>query len=248
MMNSNPLVMAVDDEPSILQFIRHELATQDFSVVTVTSGQEALSTLEEQRPDVVLLDVMMPDMNGIEVLRRIRESSNVPVILLTARKGNEEKVRGLDMGADDYLAKPFNPEELSARVRAVLRRSQSAVGEDSEIVRSGAVEIDLHRRVVKKHGEVVSLTRTEWQLLHYLAKNAGRVILNAELLTRVWGPEYSRDLQYLRVWVSRLRSKLGDKTSNHDIITTMAGVGYLLNADDDSDASGESEVLAAVNS
>jgi two-component system KDP operon response regulator KdpE len=197
---------------------------------------------------LILLDIMMPDMNGIELLRRIRETSNIPVILLTARKSNEEKVRGLDMGADDFLSKPFNPEELSARVRAVLRRGQSsAAGDDSGVVKSGAIEIDLHRRVVKKHGQVVSLTRTEWQLLHYLAKNAGRVILNAELLTRVWGPEYSRDLQYLRVWVSRLRSKLGDKTSNHDIITTMAGVGYLLNADDDTDASEEPEALATAS-
>jgi DNA-binding response OmpR family regulator len=247
-MNSNPLVLAVDDEPSILQFIRHELMTQELSVVTAQNGEEALRLLEENRPDVVLLDVIMPDMSGLEVLRRIREISQVPIIILTARRSGEDKVRGLDMGADDYLAKPFNPEELSARVRAVLRRNRASTNPEGGIVKSSAVEIDLERRMVTKYGEVVTLTRTEWQLLHYLARNAGRVILNAELLTRVWGPEYINDLQYLRVWVSRLRSKLGNETSNHDIITTMAGVGYLLNADDQEADESDAEELAVAGS
>jgi two-component system KDP operon response regulator KdpE len=236
-----PLVLAVDDEARVLQFIKLELSSQDFRVITAQNGVEALRMVEEQRPDLVLLDVIMPDMSGLEVMRRLRETSSVPIILLTARNRDQDKIRGLDMGADDYLAKPFNPEELSARVRAILRRGHPPAAGEESIVRSGAIEIDLAKRLVKKHGEVVSLTRTEWMLLQFLAANAGRVILNAELLTRVWGSEYSNDLQYLRVWVSRLRSKLGDDSSNHQIIRTLPGVGYMLIADEDDDTNGATD-------
>ena len=228
------VVLVVDDDPNILQFIKLELTTQGFVVVTAKSGDDAIRITEEQRPDLVLLDVMMPGMNGLEVLRRLRELSRIPIVLLTAKNKDQDKIRGLDMGADDYLSKPFNPEELSARVRAVLRRTEPS-GQTRAIVRHGDIEIDLEKRVVKKAGEVISLTRTEWMLLQHLAANAGRTLLNAELLTRVWGPEYGTDLQYLRVWVSRIRSKLGDSNgvSNKTLITTISGVGYILNADED---------------
>jgi two-component system KDP operon response regulator KdpE len=140
-------------------------------------------------------------------------------------------VRGLEMGADDYLVKPFNPEELSARVRAVLRREfRPTIGAES-IVKVRNIEIDLNRRLVKKEGEIVSLTRTEWMLLQHLAANAGKVMLNTELLSKVWGPEYRDDLQYLRVWVSRLRSKLEPDAANPTIIKTLQGIGYLLDAE-----------------
>ena len=234
-----PLVLAVDDEARILQFIKLELSTHDINVITAQSGPDALRILRDQSPDLVLLDVIMPEMDGMEVMRRIRESSNVPIVLLTARSRDQDKIRGLDLGADDYLAKPFNPEELSARVRAVLRRGRQTT--EHATVRSGDVEIDLAKRLVRKDGDTVPLTRTEWMLLQYLATNAGRVILNAELLTRVWGVDYSNDLQYLRVWISRLRSKLG----NHDIIKTLPGIGYKLDADEVSDDPSDETVEVA---
>jgi two-component system KDP operon response regulator KdpE len=183
---------------------------------------------EQQRPDLVVLDIMMPDISGLEVMRRLRERSSVPIILLTAKDHDQDKVRGLDLGADDYLIKPFNPEELSARVRAVLRRGVRPADGEENVITIGDVEIDLSRRLVKKNGEVVSLTRTEWMLLQQLAANAGKVMLNTELLSKVWGPEYRDDLQYLRVWVSRLRGKLENEPSKPRLIKTLQGIGYLL--------------------
>jgi len=226
-----PLILAVDDEAGILRLIKLELSSQGFRVIVAGEGEEALRMAEQQRPDIVILDIVMPEMSGLEVMRRLRERTSVPVILLTAKDHDEDKVRGLEMGADDYLVKPFNPEELSARVRAVLRRGfRPQVGAEN-IVRVANVEIDLNRRLVKKDGEVVSLTRTEWMLLQHLAANAGKVMLNTELLSKVWGPEYRDDLQYLRVWVSRLRSKLEPDPSNPTIIKTLQGIGYLLDAE-----------------
>ncbi|MPZ48367.1 MAG: response regulator [Dehalococcoidia bacterium] len=226
-----PLILAVDDEAGILRLIKLELSSQGFRVIVANDGEEALRLAEQQRPDIVILDIVMPDMSGLEVMRRLRERTSIPIILLTAKDHDEDKVRGLELGADDYLVKPFNPEELSARVRAVLRRGfrPSAGGEN--VVRVNNVEIDLNRRLVKKEGEVVSLTRTEWMLLQHLAANAGKVMLNTELLSKVWGPEYRDDLQYLRVWVSRLRSKLEPDPANPAIIKTLQGIGYLLDAE-----------------
>jgi two-component system KDP operon response regulator KdpE len=226
-MTSEPLVLAVDDEAGILRLIKLELAEEGFRVLTASSGDEAMRLLEEQRPDIVLLDIIMPEMTGLEVMRRIREQSNAPVILLTAKDGDKDKVRGLELGADDYIVKPFSPEELAARIRAVLRRTTGAPTLD-RIVCAGDVEIDLERRQVTRAGEPVMVTRTEWLLLQHLAANAGKVIVNAELLSKVWGPEYRDDLQYLRVWVSRLRQKLESDTSEPTVIKTRPGIGYVL--------------------
>jgi two-component system KDP operon response regulator KdpE len=228
-----PLILAVDDEAGILRLIKLELSSQGFRVVIASNGEEALRLAEQQRPDIVVLDILMPEMSGLEVMRRLRERTSIPVILLTAKDHDEDKVRGLELGADDYLVKPFNPEELSARVRAVLRRGFRPSAGGESIVRVGDVEIDLNRRLVKKQGEVISLTRTEWMLLQHLAANAGKVMLNTELLSKVWGPEYRDDLQYLRVWVSRLRSKLEPEPSSPTIIKTLQGIGYLLDAEGD---------------
>jgi len=230
-MTVEPLILAVDDEAGILRLIKLELSSQGFRVVVAGDGEEALRIAEQQRPDIVVLDIMMPQMSGLEVMRRLRERTSVPVILLTAKDHDDDKVRGLELGADDYLVKPFNPEELSARVRAVLRRGYRPVTGGKNVVSVGNVDIDLDRRLVKKDGEVVSLTRTEWMLLQHLAANAGKVMLNTELLSKVWGPEYRDDLQYLRVWVSRLRSKLEPDPSNPTIIKTLQGIGYLLDAE-----------------
>jgi two-component system KDP operon response regulator KdpE len=228
-MTSQPLVLAVDDEPAILRLVRIELAAQGFRVSTAGTGPDALRLIDEQRPDLVLLDILMDEMNGIEVMRRLRERANIPVIFLTAKGRDADKVRGLELGADDYVTKPFHPDELAARVRAVLRRSTS-VSAPNNIVRSRDIEVDLTRRLVRKAGEQVAMTRTEWMLLESLAANFGKVMLNSELLSRVWGPEYRDDLQYLRVWVSRLRSKLEDDPSQPAIIKTRYGIGYLFEA------------------
>jgi two-component system KDP operon response regulator KdpE len=219
--------MAVDDEPGILRLIKLELSTQGFRVVTAGGGEEALQVSEEHRPDIALLDIVMPEMSGLELMRRLRERSPLPIILLTAKGSEADKVRGLELGADDYLAKPFSPDELSARVRAVLRRSTGSSSPDN-VVRAGDVEIDLNRRLVSRNGEILSLTRTEWMLLQHLAANAGKIMLNSELLSKVWGPEYRDDLQYLRVWVSRLRRKLEDDASDPKLIRTFQGIGYML--------------------
>lgn len=228
-MTQEPLVLAVDDEAGILRLIKLELSEQGFRVITASSAEEALRIVEEQRPDAILLDIIMPDMTGLEVMRRIREQTNTPVIMVTAKDSDADKVRGLEQGADDYIVKPFSPDELSARIRAVLRRS---VGGQSvnRTVQIEDLEIDLNRRLVMRNGEVIQLTRTEWLLLQYLASNPGKVMLNAELLSKVWGPEYHDDVQYLRVWVSRLRRKLEQNPSEPVVIKTMQGIGYMLDA------------------
>jgi two-component system KDP operon response regulator KdpE len=219
------LLLVVDDEAGILRLMKLELSAQGFRVVAASDGEQALKMAEDHRPDAVLLDVMMPGLSGLEVMRKLRERSNVPILLVTAKDKDTDKVRGLELGADDYIVKPFNPDELGARVRAVLRRTLAQ--DIDRVIQSGDVEIDLNRRIVKKAGEPVALTRTEWLLLQHLAANAGKVMLNTELLTKVWGPEYRDDLQYLRVWVSRLRAKLEDTPSNPAIIKTLQGIGYL---------------------
>lgn len=244
-MSTEPMVMAVDDEPGILRLIKLELSTQGFRVVTSSGGEEALRLSDEHRPDIALLDIVMPEMTGLELMRRLRERSPLPIILLTGKGSEADKVRGLELGGDDYLAKPFSPDELSARVRAVLRRSTGSSSPDN-IVRAGDVEIDLNRRLVSRNGEILSLTRTEWMLLQHLAVNAGKIMLNAELLSKVWGPEYRDDLQYLRVWVSRLRRKLEDDASNPQLIRTFQGIGYMLSPTADGQGAGQrSETVEA---
>jgi two-component system KDP operon response regulator KdpE len=228
-MSAEPLLLVVDDEAGILRLIKLELSAQGFRVITASTGDEALRLAEEQRPDAVLLDIMMPEITGLEVMRRLRERTNIPVLLVTAKDKDADKVRGLELGADDYIVKPFSPDELGARVRAVLRRG---LGQDVErVVRAGDVEIDLTRRLVKRGGQPVAVTRTEWLLLQHLAANAGKVMLNTELLSKVWGPEYRDDLQYLRVWVSRLRAKLEVEPANPTIIKTLQGIGYMFEAE-----------------
>ena len=228
-MASEPLVLGVDDEAGILRLVKLELTAQGFRVITASNGRDALVLIEEQRPDIILLDVVMPDLSGFELLRSIRERWHTPVIMVTARDREVDKVRGLAAGADDYIVKPFGADELGARIRAVLRR---ATGIDvDEVVVSGRIQVDLGRRLVKRDGEDVALTRTEWLLLQYLAANPGKVILNSELLSKVWGPEYRDDLQYLRVWVSRIRQKIEPEPGNPSIIITRPGIGYMFQAD-----------------
>jgi two-component system KDP operon response regulator KdpE len=230
-MKNQPLVLVADDEPRITKLVAVTLGDEGFRVVTASGGEDALRKAESVRPDIVLLDIVMPDLDGIEVMRQLREWRAVPVILLTAKGSTSDKARGLDLGADDYIAKPFHPDELAARVRSVLRRA-AGVTPGGGIVRFGDIEIDLERRFMTRAGELVRLSRTEWQLLQHLAVNAGKVVLHGELLTKVWGPEYRDDMQYLRVWISRVRRKLGAAPGEPGPITTFQGIGYVLNVDE----------------
>ena len=230
-MSTRPLVLVADDEPRITKLVAIALAEEGFRVVTANGGEEAIQKAEEVRPDIVLLDIVMPDLDGIEVMRQLRERRPVPVILLTAKGSTADKAKGLDLGADDYIAKPFHPDELAARVRAVLRRA-AGIGPSGGLLHIGDVEIDLERRMMSRNGQLVQLSRTEWLLLQHLAANAGKVVLHTELLTKVWGPEYRDDLQYLRVWISRVRRKLGAPPGEPGPITTFQGIGYVLNVDE----------------
>jgi DNA-binding response OmpR family regulator len=228
---NKPTVLVVDDDHKILRLLRIELTAQGFGVHMAERGEEALQAVPRLRPDLIVLDIIMPGMDGLAVLKRLRETSGVPVILLTAKGTDSDKILGLELGADDYIPKPFNPEELTARARAVLRRSQAreapAVGNR---LQCGNIVIDLSRRTVFVDGKHVVLSRTEWQLLQQLCANAGRVMLHEDLLTRTWGPEYREDLQYLRVWISRLRQKLETNPAEPRVIRTVQGIGYILEA------------------
>jgi two-component system KDP operon response regulator KdpE len=225
------MVMVVDDEPAIVRLVRATLQAAGYAVIDATRGEEALARLEDERPDLIVLDVMMPGIDGFETLRRIRMVTQVPVILLTARAGDVDKLKGFQSGADDYLTKPFNPDELTARVAAVLRRSAGATPVGGRaVLRYPGVEIDLERRRVVAGGEEVRLSKTEWELLTQLAGNAGRVMLHGELLSRIWGPEFRDEVHYLRTWVSRLRAKLEVVPDAPELITTFPGLGYRMAA------------------
>jgi two-component system, OmpR family, KDP operon response regulator KdpE len=230
-MTNAPLVLVADDEPRITRLVALSLAGDGFRVVTALGGEDALRKAAEIKPDIVLLDLVMPDIDGIEVMRRLRERRPVPVILLTAKGSSSDRARGLDLGADDYVAKPFHPDELAARVRAVLRRA-AGVSPGRSVVNVGDIAIDLGSRAVTRGGEPVGLSRTEWLLLQNLAMHADRVVLHAELLTAIWGPEYRDDLQYLRVWISRIRRKLGAEPGEAGPIATFQGIGYVLQTDE----------------
>jgi two-component system KDP operon response regulator KdpE len=219
------VILAVDDEAGILRVIKVELQAQGFQVLTTTDPEEAVQLNEERKPDIALLDIRMPEVTGIQLMKRLRQGRQLPVILVTAMDRDSDKIRGLELGADDYVVKPFGPEELGARIRAVLRRVNAANPPD-RVVRAGNIEVDLTRRIVKKDGEPLSLTRTEWQLLQFLAMHPGKVLLYSNILGQVWGAEYREDSQYLRVWISRLRAKLEQEPAEPKIILTHQGVGY----------------------
>jgi two-component system KDP operon response regulator KdpE len=226
-MTQRPIALVVDDEVGILTLIELELKAQGFDVMTATTGQEGLRLAEQRQPDIALLDILLPDMSGLEIMQALRERLNTPVLLVSAKDSDIDKVRGLEMGADDYVVKPFSPEELAERAWAVLRRN-TLPEEARKTLHIGNVEIDLSRRLVRRAKSIVSLTRTEWLLLQSLALNAGKVIENSQLLTHVWGPEYSNEVEYLGVWVTRLRQKLESDSSHPAIIKTERGIGYFL--------------------
>ena len=222
-------VLVVDDEQRILNFLSSKLRASGYEVLTASNGIEALEQLQAQEPNLVVLDVMMPKMDGFETLKELRSFSSVPVIILSAKGSNADKVKGLDLGADDYLAKPFSPDELIARVEAVRRRlAPDEKRRAYEQYSLGDLTIDFKKHLVVIRGEEVRLTRIEWLLLSELTRNAGSLMLYSDLLTRVWGPEYRDDVQILRTWISRLRDKVESDPNNPTLIRTIPKTGYII--------------------
>ena len=222
-------VLVVDDDPLLVRLVRTHLEKAGYKVLTAADGEQALETAANELPDLVVLDLMLPKLDGYEVCRRIREFSMVPVVMLTARGEPVDRLRGFEMGADDYLSKPFVPAELLARVRAVLRRSQQGnAASTPSVVQCGEIAIDLLRRRVSVRNELVKLTATEFQLLQQLAINAGKVLSHTDLLTRVWGPEYRDDREYLWAYVRHLRRKLEADPEHPVHIISAPGYGYVL--------------------
>lgn len=222
-------VLAVEDEPRVLKLLEANLKSSGYAVLTATDGEQALRTIEREMPDLVLLDLMLPKMDGYAVCRRIREFSAVPVIMLTARSSQVDLIHGFEVGADDYLTKPFSIAELLMRVQAVLRRSkwpEEIVTRDA--FRAGPIEVDFARHHVATAGTEVKLTPTEYRLLAYMASNANRVLTHRELLRAVWGPEYGEETEYLRVYMRYLRQKLEPEPSNPQYLLTQPGAGYMI--------------------
>ncbi|HOH19677.1 MAG TPA: response regulator transcription factor [Anaerolineaceae bacterium] len=224
----NRLILVVDDEERIVRFVRLNLEHDGFRVVEAYRGMQALDKVRTEMPDLVILDVMMPDMDGFDVLKTIRQASTVPVIMLTAKGEEDDRVRGLELGADDYVTKPFSPRELVSRVRAVLRRNELAVGTGvtGEIVVDERLKLDLSRREVWVEGKLVKLRPTEYRLLYHLVQNAGWVLTYDQLLTKVWGYEYRDEPHYVRLYINYLRQKLEEDPANPKYILTERGVGY----------------------
>jgi DNA-binding response OmpR family regulator len=222
-------VLVVDDAPEVVESVRLGFAVQwrEVDVLSAATGQQALELVEHESPDLVLLDVGLPDMDGFKVLQEIRFFSDVPVIMLTARDDTIDKVRGLELGADDYVTKPFNHLELLARIKAVLRRlDMPAPKSRAPSFRSGDMEMDFSAQEVRVKGETAELTPTEYKLLYHLVRNAGHTLTHGTLLAKVWGREYRDEVDYLRVYVRRLRDKLGDDPEKPRYIRTERGLGY----------------------
>jgi DNA-binding response OmpR family regulator len=220
-------VLVVDDEERMVRFIRLNLEHDGFEVIEAFRGMQAIDQLRSKLPDLVLLDVMLPDIDGFEVLKIIRETNSVPVIMLTAKGEEEDRVRGLELGADDYITKPFSPRELVSRVRAVLRRTEGATGGTHGLIEvDDRLKIDFDRREVWVAGELVQLRPTEYRLLYHLVQNAGWVITHDQLLSKVWGYEYRDEPHYVRLYINYLRKKLEKDPSNPQYILTERGVGY----------------------
>jgi two-component system KDP operon response regulator KdpE len=220
-------ILVVDDEPHLVKLVRSNLEAQHFKVITAMDGVSSLAMVEKEGPDLVILDIMLPGMDGFDVLQKIREFSSVPVIMLTAKDQDVDVVKGLSLGADDYVKKPFSVHELLARVEAVLRRAGH--NEDVQARPPFVVDdfmMDFQQRKVTVRGKDVRVGPTEYKLLSQLVRNAGRVMLHADLLRKVWGPEYGGETEYLRVYISYLRNKLEEEPSHPKYILTEHGVGY----------------------
>lgn len=220
---SKPKVLVVDDEESILDFISMALEHEGYQVVTATTGTQALEAYQQERPQMVVLDWMLPDLDGLQVCQRLRQASNVPVLMLTAKGEWEDRVKGLDAGADDYLAKPFKYQELLARLRAILRRTGTAMG---SVLTFGDLSLNSSNRTLMKGDQPVELTHREFELLEYLMRNPRQLVTREQLLTHIWGWDYDGNANVVEVHLSSLRSKLQDQ--ERKLIRTVRGAGYIL--------------------
>ncbi len=227
MSTNSPTVLVVDDEKPLRDFVRRNLEVRNFQVETASNGLEALAIFNTQHIDLVIMDIMMPHLDGLETTRRIRQTSLVPIIVLTALGEEADKVRAFDMGADDYLTKPFGTGELLGRVKAVLRRarwSETSIVNES-IVREDIVA-DLERHEISVRGKILNLTPTEFNLLVYMMRHAGKALSHRSILQNVWGPEYGEEAEYLRVYMGKLRQKIEKDPLNPEYLLTERGIGY----------------------
>jgi two-component system KDP operon response regulator KdpE len=223
-------ILVVDDDEQILDFLRPKLKGAGYNVLTANNGIEALEQAEAQDPDLLVLDLVMPKMDGFETLKEIRKFSAIPVIVLSARVADVDKIKGLELGADDYLSKPFNPDELIARIEAVRRRIKPIEARKTlKTLFFEDLTIDFEKHAVTVSGEAKYLTHIEWLLLDELARNAGRLITYNHILTYIWGPEYRDDIQLVRTWISRLRHKIEKDPDNPNLIRTLPKAGYIMN-------------------
>ncbi len=224
-------ILVVEDEPGIVRAVQANLSGHGFQVETAATGAAALELFERRRPDLVLLDLGLPDIDGTEVIREVRREGNTPVIVLSVRGAERDKVKALDLGADDYLTKPFGIEELLARIRVALRHAAGPVSGAEPVFRAGGMEVDLERRRVRVAGENVRLTPTEYDLLRAFISHPDRVLTDRMLLQAVWGPEYGDEAHYLHVYMARLRKKIEPDAQSPRYLVTEPGVGYRLVAD-----------------
>lgn len=225
-MNTLANILVIDDEPQILRALRTILSAHHYRVTVARSGEEGLALAVAEHPDVIILDLGLPDMDGIQVCEQLRLWTQVPIIILSVRSEEGDKVRALDKGADDYLVKPFGTEELLARLRVALRHLAKSKGEPESVIVSGDLSIDLARHIVLLGGEEVKLTATEFKLLAYLASHANRVLTHQNILNNVWGPEYRDNVEYLRVFMSQLRKKLEPNPKEPLHLVSEPGIGY----------------------
>ncbi len=225
---SGARILVVDDEPQILRFLKPSLTAAGYDVISAANGKEALAAAATRSPDVILLDLGLPDMDGKEVIRALRTWCKIPILVLSARDRESEKIAALDLGADDYVNKPFGIGELTARLRTALRHAAQQAAERTTI-QAGSLDVDILAHRVMRGGEPVKLTPKEFDLLAVLVRNAGRVLTHRQILTAVWGPAHTEDLQYLRVFIGQLRQKLEPAPDTPELILTEPGIGYRLN-------------------
>ena len=231
-MNKEAHILIIDDEPQILRALKTILGANHYRISTAISGEEGIALAVSQPPDIIILDLSLPDIDGIKVCEQIREWSRIPIIVLSVREKEKDKVAALDAGADDYLTKPFGIEELLARIRVALRHSEQSLGNKQSTIKTRSMVIDLARHIVTKNGEEIRLTATEFKLLAYLAANADRVITHQNILMHVWGFAEMDRVEYLRVYIGQLRKKLESNPDEPQIIITEPGVGYRFKIDE----------------
>ncbi len=225
-MDNEVKILIVDDDSSIRRFLELSLENSGYKILTALDGKQAFSIVKDQKPNIIILDLNLPDISGYEVLQQIRKDSSVPVIMLTIEDNDDEKVRLLDAGADDYLTKPFSIQELLARIRVIIRHH--LVKSEKTVFSSGDVIIDLNLRTVTKNDKPIKLTATEYEILSQLAQNAGKVVTQQQLLKSIWGPTLMEQTHYLRIYIAQLRKKIETNPSQPQVIITETGIGYRL--------------------